>query len=256
MELSPFRRTTVECEVVGDGVGTQVTRGALRRYFPNGRWAGRVQPLPDHGVVFVKNAKAGTSTVLLWMHRIHTGDHEFTPEGNIHGVHALPAPADVGWNRVARMLDGEAFRFSFVRDPIRRLESAYLTKIVHARHDRLWRRTRLQQTLGLPEDPVQVPTLDQFVAALEAQDPIRMDPHWRPQHLNLMHPLITYDALGRVETFSADLARIREMAGLPDVPVEAQNVRVERDSSLFDGRRDLLRRVREVYACDLELYGY
>jgi hypothetical protein len=36
-----------------------------------------------------------------------------SPEGNIHGVHALRAPADVGWNRVARMLDGEAFRFTF-----------------------------------------------------------------------------------------------------------------------------------------------
>jgi len=229
---------------------------ALRDYFPNGRWAGRVQPLPGHGVVFVKNAKAGTSTVLLWMHRIHTGDHEFTPEVNIHGVHALPAPADVGWNRVARMLDGEAFRFTFVRDPIGRVESAYVDKIVHSRHDRLWRRTRLQNTLGLPEDPGQVPTLDQFVAALEAQDPIRMDPHWRPQHLNLMNPLITYDAVGRVETFSADLAPIRKLAGLPDAPVEAQNVNDERDGTPFDGRPDLLRRVREVYARDFELYGY
>jgi hypothetical protein len=36
-----------------------------------------------------------------------------SPEGNIHGVYALRAPADVSWNRVAPMLDGKAFRFTF-----------------------------------------------------------------------------------------------------------------------------------------------
>lgn len=235
--------------------GQTVTREALGGYFPNGKWSGRVQPLPDHGCVYVKNAKAGTSTVLLWLHRIHTGDHGFTPEGNIHGEHRLPLPAEVGYAKVARMLAGEAFRFTFVRDPIRRVESAYLDKIVWARHDRRWRRTRLQHLLGLPEDPAQVPTFDEFVAALEAEEPLEMDPHWRPQHLNLMHPLVTYDLIGRVETFADDLARVREAVGLPAVPVEAQNASGRR-AGLFDGRPDLLRRVQEIYARDFELYGY
>jgi hypothetical protein len=233
----------------------QVTCEALRAYFPSGRWAGRVQPLPEWGCVFVKNAKAGTSTVLLWLYRIHTGDHEFSPAGKPFR-HELPAPDDVGLARVARMLDGKAFRFTFVREPIRRVESAYLSKVVRARDGLLGRRVRLQETLGLPQDREQVPTFDQFVAALEATEPIRMDPHWRPQHLNLMHPLVEYDVVGRLENFAADLARVREMAGLPDVAVEVLNTSTRPSDSLFDGRPELLRRVRDVYARDFELYGY
>lgn len=235
----------------------RVTRAALENYFPDGRWYARVQPLPDHDCVFVKNAKAGTSTVLLWMHRIHTGDHTFAPSGKgIHFQHELPSPEAVGEAEVVAMLDGAAFRFTFVRDPIRRVESAYVNKIVQAVDGVLKRRVKVQRVLGLPEDRKSVPTFDQFIAALEIQEPIRMDAHWRPQHLNVMHPLIEYDVVGRLETFAADLARIRAAVGLPDIPFEAQNVTTQRTDSLFDGRPDLLRRTRDVYARDFELYGY
>jgi Sulfotransferase family len=235
----------------------RVTRAALKRYWPKGRVDNRLQPLPEHGCIYVKNAKAGSSTTLLWLHRIHTGDHAFTPRDNsIHAEHRLPGPQDVGWDVVLRMLGGAAFRFSFVRDPIRRVESAYLDKIKWAPPHRLWRRTQLQQVLGLPEDPDRAPTFEEFVAAIELQDPLEMDVHWRPQHLNLMDGLVEYDLIGRVENFSTDLARVREATGMPDVPVEAQNVSVRRTGSLFDGQPDLLHRVREVYARDLELYGY
>jgi hypothetical protein len=114
----------------------------------------------------------------------------------------------------------------------------------------------VQQALGQPVDPDHVPTFDEFVAALEAQEPIDLDPHWRPQHLNLMHGVVELDYVGRLETFAADLERVRELAGLPQVPLDARNRRATVADSLFDGRPDLLRRVGEVYARDFELYGY
>jgi hypothetical protein len=208
-------------------------------------------------LIFTKNAKVGTSTVLLWMHRIHTGDHEFQPDLSIHFENDLPRHDEVGAGRLARMLSGGAFRFTFVRDPIRRAESAYVNKVVELADGRVSRRTRLQRTLDLVEDPDQVPTFDQFVTALELEDPIGMDAHWRPQHLNLMHPLVEHDLVGRLETFDADLARVRDIVGLPDVPYDVQNAsRSHRHDSLFDGRPDLRRRVESVYARDFELYGY
>jgi hypothetical protein len=114
----------------------------------------------------------------------------------------------------------------------------------------------VQQALGLPVDPNHVPTFDEFVDALEAQDPIDLDPHWRPQHLNLMHGVVELDYVGRLETFGADLERVRDLAGMPKVPLEVRNRRPTVADSLFDGRLDLLRRVGEVYARDFELYGY
>jgi Sulfotransferase family len=231
-----------------------VTRDAIRNYFPDGAVTRRVQPLPDYGCIYVRNAKVATGTTLLWLHRIHTGDHNFIPKRSIHVEMTLPRVEDVGWEKVLGMLNGDAFRFSFVRDPVRRVESAYLSKVV--RHRRYPGRAELQRILGLPEGPDEELTLEQFFAALEMQDPMRMDVHWRPQHLNLMHGLVEYDLVGRLETFVADVARIRAATGMPDVPIEVQHASTRPATGLLDGRPDLFRKVADFYARDFELYGY
>jgi hypothetical protein len=233
--------------------GQRVTWEALQAYFPDGKFVGRLQPMPQYGCIYVKNAKSGSSTLTLWLHRIHTGDHDFAP-GNIHKHHQLPKPGSLGRDTVVNMLNGEAFRFSFVRDPIVRVQSAYLDKVANTDCKNAWR-IRVHQALGVEADPKWVPTFEQFIAALEQQEPRRMDPHWRPQHLNLMHPLVEYDFIGRLENFEADLERVREATGMPVIPMQVRNVR-PRSESLFDGRPDLLRRAREIYAGDLDLYGY
>jgi hypothetical protein len=234
-------------------VRQRVTLDALERYYPRGGFARRLQPLPRYNCIYVQNAKAACTTILLWLHRIQTGDYEDIPH-RLHRDHRLPRVEDIGWESMTRMLSGDAFRFSFVRDPIQRVESAYLDKVV--RHRRYRGRPRLLRLLGLPEGPEQDVTLEQFVAALEMQEPIRMDQHWRPQHLNLMHGLVDLDLVGRLETFDVDLARVCEITGIPAVPVETRNSSTRPADSLFDGRPDLLRKVREVYALDFELYGY
>ena len=232
----------------------RVTRDAISNYFPDGALTRRLQPLPDYGCIYVRNPRVGTGTTLLWLFRIHTGDHGFTPEKSIHAEHKLPRVEDVGWDNVLRMLNGDAFRFTFVRDPARRVESAYLSKVVA--HRRYPGRVALQQILGLPEGPDKELTFDQFITALEMQDPLRMDVHWRPQHLNLMHGLVEYDLVGRLETFAADVARIREATGMPDAPIEPQHASNRPATGLLDGRPDLLRKVGDLDARDFALYGY
>jgi hypothetical protein len=154
------------------------------------------------------------------------------------------------------MLGGEAYRFTFVRDPLRRLESAYRDKIVRASSSQ-WR-DKIRRSLGLPPGSEEPLDFEQFLDGLEQQDPVaEMDPHWRPQHVNLMHPLIEYDRIGKLENFDADLAKICEDAGIRDVPLERRNVRRTPDhESVYDRRPDLERRVRELFATDFELYGY
>jgi hypothetical protein len=235
-------------------VTATVGLGQLREYFPQQRMSTYILPLPDHRLLYVKNPKAACSTLLLWLDLLHTGDASFAPT-SVHREHRLPRIRDVGRRRVGEMLGGSAYRFSFVRDPRRRLESAYWDKLV-AKAPR-WH-ARVQEALGVPVDLDAEIGFEQFVSAIEQQDPVReMDPHWRPQHVNLMHPVVGYDYVGHVERFDTDLARIREEAGLPDVPVRARNVKhVAARDSVYDGRPDLVRRVEAVYATDLELYGY
>lgn len=241
-----------------NGMAEAVTREAVTAYFPNERVNTRLHPVPAYNSIYVKNAKAACSTILLWLHRVHTGDHSFTPpRQGIHKTHSLPTIGQVGWNRVLHMLSGSAVRFTFVRDPISRVESAYRDKFVHTRS--YAGRAGIQQAIGLPEDPRGPVTFEQFVAALEVlerENPTHMNPHWRPQHLNVMHPLVEYDFIGRLENFHADMSRLRELTGMPDVPVENRNVTPKESTSLFDGRPDLVRSVRQIYATDFELYGY
>ena len=237
----------------GAGAAPALTWAAVKGYFTGQRVGTYIRPLPDHGVVYVKNPKAACSTLLLWLDRMHTGEHDFAP-ANVHRENRLPTIGDVGRARVLRMLSGQAYRFSFVRHPLRRVESAYRDKLVTS--DRY--RPGAIERLGLPGGPDRIPSFDEFLAAVEQQDPVtEMDPHWRPQHVNLMHPLVSYDRVGHLESFAADLETIRQEAGLPHVPLESRNhARVEHTDSVFDGRPDLVRRVERLYATDFELYGY
>lgn len=231
-----------------------LTLAALEPYYPNRQALGRhVIAVPSLGCVYIKNAKAGCSTMLLWLDRAHTGEHDFLTN-RIHQENRLPKPRDLGWRNVIRMLEGEAFRFTFVRNPLARARSTWYAKMVVQKT--VWG-PRLQPVLGLPVDPDTALTFEQFVTALEQQDPLtEMDEHWRPQHLNLLHPVVTYDFIGKLESFDADFATLRERAGLPDVPVTIPNSRRSGQPDVYDGRPDLVRRVEAIYATDMELYDY
>lgn len=230
---------------------TTLTWPAIEHYFPRAKPANHILPVPKHNLVYVKNPKVASSTVVVWLDRLHTGDLDFDLQ-KVHTEHRLPTPREVGRSKLLAMLGGEAYRFSFVRHPLRRFESVYWDKMVRHRRFRL----QVSADLGLSADTT--PSFEEFLGAVEQQDPIiEMDPHWRPQSVNLLHPLVTYDHVGHLETFAADLEHIREEAGLPVVPVESRNVsRRQRTESAYDDRPDLVRRVEELYAKDFELYGY
>ncbi|MGB0100584.1 MAG: sulfotransferase family protein [Nocardioides sp.] len=236
------------------GAEAELSRDALKRFFPGRPLHRYLRPLPEHGVFYVKNPKAACSTLMVWLDRIHTGDHGRDP-ARIHSDHGLPSIQDLGWATVSDMLTGSAYRFSFVRDPLRRLESAYWDKIVHNEN---WGPTKVREKLQLNAEPDATLSFEEFLDAVERQDPVReMDPHWRPQHLNLMHPVITYDRIGRLESFDADLELVRQEAGLPRVPLQVRNTSAHRyATSVYDGRPDLVSRVEALFATDLELYGY
>jgi hypothetical protein len=226
---------------------------AMRRYFPGRKMGRYLLAVPEHEIIYVKNPKAACSTILVWLDRLHTGDydHEF---GDVHQENRVPRVREVGRGNIVRMLSGDAYRFSFVRHPVRRFESVYWDKMVY---NLKWRKN-LPAALGLDLDPNDTLSFEQFLNIVEQQDPVsEMDPHWRPQHVNLLHPLVTYDYVGRLENFAAELEHIREAAGLPHVPLEVRNTsRRTVTDSVYDGRPDLVRRVERLYATDFELYGY
>lgn len=221
---------------------------AIKRYYPPG--SARLKPvaLPERGCVYVKNAKAGSSTVLLWLHRIRSGDATAAPV-NVHTDAAVTRVSDLGWPAMADRLSSD-YVFTVVRDPVARFESAVRSKVLCETNNPA--RAQIEQTLGLPAgSPL---TVEQVLAAVESIEPIMLNAHWRPQHLNLALPLVRYDLIGHLESLASDLARVQHDVALPDAPHEARNA--TSSANLLADRPDLRRRVEVLFETDLDLFGY
>jgi hypothetical protein len=97
-------------------------------------------------------------------------------------------------------------RFTFVRDPYARFVSAWRDKIVRGRPGSGIREPALLETLS---------DFDRFVDWVLAQDPERINVHFRPQTMLVPDNV---DFIGRVESFDADLRHLFGRLGLGDLP--------------------------------------
>ena len=107
------------------------------------------------------------------------------------------------------MDDPQMFRFAILRDPARRLLSAYVEKFVKTRTDHtnvthhtgpVVRAVQTAEGLAAPDFTRGI-SFQAFVDHVTAMPPERLDPHWRPQHLYLgdhaWPHLYTFDSLPR-----------------------------------------------------------
>lgn len=201
---------------------------------------------PRYNVIYITNQKCGCTTFKLLLMRAETGDWDLDPS-NIHKEKGrlLPRIRDIGRTEVSRMLGGGAMTFSFVRNPVSRFLSVYREKIVGKRPQF----NKVVSALGRDEISV-----DGFLDFLDRQDPLTMDPHWRPQHINLMMDSIDYTFIGKLENFDEDHAKLCEITGLPGSVVAHRNNRSK--SPAPDLTADQVKRVERIYAGDFEAFGY
>lgn len=196
--------------------------------------------------IYVTNQKAGCSTIKLFLYKAQTGDHDVDPR-NVHIETKLPSPSEVGMDRVNRMLKSDGFVFSFVRNPIDRILSAYSDKIVPQK-PAFFGPVR-DYLRSADDEPI---TLIQFLDYLRAQKPEDLDHHYRPQHINLMIDKMRYDFIGKLENFSVDFNHILSEAGIPVADVVHRNKRKRRAEASPEAEAS----IREIYARDFEIFGY
>ncbi|WP_299031766.1 sulfotransferase family 2 domain-containing protein [uncultured Sulfitobacter sp.] len=107
------------------------------------------------------------------------------------------------------MADPEMFRFAILRDPARRLLSAYIEKFVNTRTENtnvthhtgpVVRAVQTAEGLETPDFARGI-SFQAFVDHITAMPAEQLDPHWRPQHLYLgayeWPNLYTFDSLPR-----------------------------------------------------------
>lgn len=150
----------------------------------------------------------------------------------------------------------EYYRFSFVREPVERVLSAYLDKVQRPmpQRERFFKRF-------LPEKaPDYDLSFSEFVGILSTIESYRdFDKHWRPQYGLLFLPDIKYHFLGSLDRFDDDWGKVTRAIGLGDGSQDTRVVSCHATSARDKLREyvteDALVLLREVYKDDFSLHS-
>ena len=194
-----------------------------------------------------------------------------TIKRTLHALEGLP-PADPWWAvhdegmqlRLEHYTDAEQqqlltspdiTRFAFVRNPYDRMLSAWKSKML--RYDTSYVRlaAEVRAACGYPEETVVA--FGDFVRYVIAHE--HPDAHWERQVVILACDRISYDVIGRFETFAADFHAILHRLGVTDdvraLATEVTNPTPELPlAAAYD--IDLARVVYDYYRDDFDTFGY
>jgi hypothetical protein len=214
----------------------------VKDFIPRPVILNRVFFLESHGIVYLANPKCASSSIKVALRRLagETWD-------SLHSRKGGPFVEDIfdtGSYRLERLQSATVF--SVVRNPYRRALSAYTDK-VHA-FNKVWRKFCLKQ--GIESKAV---TFREFLRMLDGLAPRSMDPHFRPQWLNVLYP-----------TRGTTLLKLEEPEAITlffhahgmDWPVHENEARVEVSplEEAYDGETEAL--VGKIYADDFRCFGY
>lgn len=215
--------------------------------------------------IYFNNPKAGCTTIKAnlnsWEAACLGRELRYRTLAEIHDRRcgALKTPADIGWGRFAEMLaDNDVRKIAFVREPVSRVLSAFLSKLTWNSAQN--RKLRLLAGRG---DNVDKWSLDEFISLLEQPQILVADEHWRPQVRQICRREVSPSFLGRFETLDADLAKLRESlfgAGMNASVIDARKISSENQTTaakLIDQISSEQRaRIEALYAADFaEFYS-
>ncbi len=204
----------------------------------------------EHGFIYLNNPKVGCSTIKRSLGGA-IADRGLADHGvNVHELEGSPFHNKLADPDAAQ----RAFIFTFVRNPFHRIVSAYLNK-VKLRTDQVWSGFAGQHGLN----PGAEVSFDAFVEILAGVQPEEQDPHWRPQHLNLLHPFVRPNLIGDLEALDRLLPEVldRLFPGRARVePVHMNKTTARQVWSELLADKATLGRVVDIYAGDFAAYGY
>ncbi len=184
--------------------------------------------LEDHRLVYVPAPKAASTTVLWALARlVGLSAADFERSAKLEVTRALAIHDLSVWGR-SRLLVGRSareiqeiltsadwFRFTVVRDPTRRLWSAWVSKLlvrdprfvaVYADED--W----FPATPSSSRDVVD--SFRRFVSVLPDHETEWHDPHWSPQSALVSIDTVAYDHVGRSERLNETLEAVSDHLGV------------------------------------------
>jgi hypothetical protein len=206
--------------------------------------------------VYVSNPKAACTTIKHYLVQAELGNPESHPR-HIHQRRNVPLlmPRQLTPEEREGIVSGSFFLFTFVRHPLKRAVSAYADKILGNKKQK----AEILEILGHdPEVLDREVSFEEFMTAITSQPPRKLNPHWRPQVLNLAPNALNYDFVGRVENLTDDMRAVCEKLGLPEYRIRKRNAKshkvdVDLNSLITARAHDL---ATNLYEDDYRTFGY
>lgn len=214
----------------------------------------------DKRLMFLRNQKCACTQTTQFLYAYGNGGRTYN--GNVHRADKGIFAARYRWPVIKPvLLAHDAFVFTFVRDPVARAVSAFRNFFLD--QDNIARHKHLGPMRAHGFDPAAAAERNfdvflDYVAHTLAIDPLRCDTHWRLQVDNIAFNDLTFDMIGRVETYNADIGRAFAAIGRPDFPpttLLTQRHNPSRPSD-FAATPPQRARIAEIYAADYEAFHY
>ncbi len=141
--------------------------------------------------------------------------------------------------------------FSVVRNPFSRTVSAYLDKIGPNKDHYVW--NPFCQMFGLdPKKEIDFKEFIDLIGSIDDQN--RLDHHFRPQNLNLLHEYVSPKFVGYLE----DMKTVKEYLSLYNIEIEdrAPHKTKSKEKSKNLLTDSIVDRILDIYKKDFDIYGY
>lgn len=208
----------------------------------------KVYVVPRTGAVCITVSKCANTTLKYMLY----------PEGkevarDVHGDdHMLTRLIDAGLT-LNDLLDRSHRVFTFVRHPVARFWSCYMTRILNGRENSNIVR-EIAGYAGVPARSDFPPEL--VLDYVKDASPVTMDEHIRPLWSCTGIERLPIDFIGRVESMENDVGTLLDM-GLLDVGHVRRFKHLNRSAGAeFPDKARIDRIIRDVYTRDMELFDY
>jgi len=182
---------------------------------------------------------------------------------NTPGYRFVPSLTDFATAEGVEILtSNDWFRFAFVRNPYARLFSAYKQKVLDLTSPYIGFRAAIRQHAGYPTPPdgaLGYVGFADFVHYIATQPDELRDGHWKSQIGTLHLDVISYDFIGRVETFEQDFTQVLQRFQAPPALLATLTERVNTTVKLplaVAYNKALADSVYTLYRADFETFGY
>jgi predicted O-methyltransferase YrrM len=184
------------------------------------------------------------------------GFHEVRREMFIHDRRSFKLKSLVDFDNQTQewiMTSPEFFRFTMIRNPYSRLESAWRDKIrlCAPGFERFYDALRG----GIPKsaNASSLISFPEFVSMIAEEDLRMCDHHWRLQTAHLFYPAFDFSHVGRIEEFDRTVDLLIERAKFTKPP---KSEAVNRTQSIGSYDERLASQVHRLYLADFEAFNY